>query len=240
MKIKKLALLVLIIPVALILFYYANQMGATRGKIDFVENLDEVAVTIDDEDILFSDLIFYVLFQEQKIEEQARVYNPDSPKDYWNAHTNGMFIEREAKDAILEMAIHDHIMYKRASDAVTVLSSDEKKELEDARSKFWESLYEGQLEKLPLEYEVGNRIMKEIAIIESYEARIANKDDEKTFAGLGWDGYDYKQIKKEHKIKINRKKWDRVVVGDISLTHDNVNYINGLTNEEKEQLKEQK
>lgn len=223
-----------IIPLALILFYYGSLKAGSRGKIDFAQNLNEVAATVDGEDLLLKDLVFYVLFQEQKIEEQARIYNPDNSKDYWNTHTNGEFIEIEAREAVLNMAIHDKIMYKLASENSTVLTSEEKTLLEEARTKFWGSLYEEQLEKLPLDYEEGNRIMKEITLIERYEHQLAAENEDVTFAGLGWDGYDYKEILKEHDVKINKKIWNRVVLGDISLNHDTVNFINGITDEQKE------
>lgn len=235
MKLKRFGFLG-IIPIVIILFFYGNTMSKTKGKLDFVENLDAVAVTVDGEDITLKDLTFYVLFQEQKVEELARIYNPDNSKDYWNTHTNGEFVEIEARHAVLYMAIHDHIMYKLASEEGVVLSSDEKDMLEKARTKFWGSLFEEQLERLPLEYEEGNRIMKNIAIIEAYEEDLVRENPEMTVAGLGWDGYDYEKILKEHHVKINRKIWDRVVLGDISLYHDNVNFINGITDEEKEEM----
>ncbi len=111
---SRIILLIVLIPIAVISIYSATIIGDTRGKIDFANNLDLVAATVDGEDILFEDLRFYILFEEQKVERLARIYNPDSPKDYWNSHTNGEFVDVTAKEAVLEMAIHDHIMYKMA------------------------------------------------------------------------------------------------------------------------------
>lgn len=232
----KLKILVLsgIVPIALILFYYASITAKTKGSIVYTDHLSEVVCKVDDTELTLSDLNFYVLFQECKIEEQARTYNPDSPKDYWNAHTNGEFVQESAKKAVIEMAIHDYIMYELAKEAHVVLSTEEKEALEKARTKFWSSLFDEQLERLPLDYEEGNRIMKEIALIEAYEHRLAAENDEITFEGLHWDGYDYKKIKEEHKVKIHDKLWRRVALGDISLVHENVSYINGMTDEERE------
>lgn len=232
-------MLSVIIPVALILFLYlAKNIGESRGSISYVDNLDEVAFSVDGEDTTLRDMIFYILFQEQKVEEQARIYNPDSPKDYWNAHTNGVFIQMEAKEAVIQMAIHDKIMYDLASENHTVLTSQDKDDLESARTEFWDSLYDEQLERLPLSFEDGNRKMKEIAIIEAYQRKLLKENKEMTRAGLTWDGFDYKQIQKAYNIKINHKLWDKIAIGDISLYHDNVNYINGISDEEKETLRE--
>ncbi len=226
---SRIILLIVLIPIAVISIYSATIIGDTRGKIDFANNLDLVAATVDGEDILFEDLRFYILFEEQKVERLARIYNPDSPKDYWNSHTNGEFVDVTAKEAVLEMAIHDHIMYKMALEANTVLSQEEKQQLEESRTRFWDSLYEIQLQRLPLEYEEGNRIMKNIALVEAYAQDLAKESDTVTYSGLAVHGYDYENIKKEHDIKINKKVWNRVYLGEISLKHDKVNFINGLT-----------
>ena len=37
----------------------------------------------------------------------------------------------------------------------------------------------------------------------------------------------------EHDLKINKKLWNRFVMGDITLNHSKINYINGLTDEDK-------
>lgn len=237
---RRVLLAAVIVTGAVLMFFYANNKGQSKSTFVFQEHLSDVAAWVDGEEITLSDLIFYVLYQEQKIETHAAAYNPDNTKDYWNAHVNGRFVAEQVKESVIGMAIHDRIMYTLASENNTVLTSDDKKRLEDARTTFWDNLYPGQLERLPFSFEEGNAKMKEIALMESYVIDLAKKEPEMTVAGLGWDGYDYEQIEKEHDVRINEKVWDRVRIGDISLLHERTSYINGMTDEELEEFRKNK
>lgn len=227
------------LPLAIIVLAFGFVQGRSRGKLNYTAHLDSVAVTIDGEELTLSDLSFYVLFEECKVEGLARIYNPDSPKDYWNSYTNNAFVNEEAKKAILGMAIHDHIMYTLAKENSTVLNSDQKDALEKARTDFWNDLYDEQLTLLPLSYEDGNRVMKQVIIAEVYQGKLA-KSMGVSYESLVWDGPEFEKLLKEHKVKVNERIWDRVVVGDISLVHENVNFINGLTNARREEIRNSK
>ena len=219
---------------ALVLLYGVYTSYRKHTQIDYIGNLEEVAVTVDGEDLTLEDLGFYVLLQEARIEREAQIYNADSTKDFWNIHVNGIFIQAQAKKTAMNMAVHDRIFYRKASEDGVVLTSEEKQRLEDVRTDFWSDLFDVQQEKLPGTYEGINAAMRKAALAEKYQSGLA-EEMETTFAGLNYDGYDYQQLlKTEHKVKINKKIWDRVVFGDVTLTHDKVNYINGYEGVEKE------
>ena len=55
---------------------------------------------------------------------------------------------------------------------------------------------------------------------------MADRDDT-TYAGYGYDGYDYKNYLSEHEVKINKSVWDRVSIGDNTIDHKSANAING-------------
>ena len=59
-------------------------------------------------------------------------------------------------------------------------------------------------------------------------------------AAYKYDGYYYQQIRDEHQIEINEKLWKKFVLGDVTLKHSTPNYINGLTDEDKEKIKTEK
>lgn len=220
---------ILVIAAVVGLLIYGTYIGyLRRHQIDVLAELDKVAVTVDEEDITLEDLGFYFLYEEQKIEKQAEVYNSKRTKDFWNTHTNGFFLQGQAKEAIIEMAIHDRIMYEEACEAGVVLDADEKATLESRRTDFWADLYDEQHDRIPGSYESVNLTLKQIAIGEKYQMSLAAKMDT-TYAGLSWNGYDYENvIKKEHSVKINKRVWGRVLVGDITLSHEEVGYINAF------------
>ena len=240
MIIKRIAKLIGIIMCVGIIVYALITMGDGRGPLNYNEHLDDVVVTIDGEDVTFRDLAFYILFEERKVEEQAKVYNADYTKDFWNLYTNETFIQSASKDVVIDMAIHDHLFYQLAkAEGMNTLSAEEETDLSYAINDFWEDLLDVQWEKLPCDEETLNEQIKLAAIAEKYQNYLAEEKGP-TQAAYKYDGYYYGQIRDEHSIKINKKLWDKFVLGDITLKHSKINYINGLTDEDKEKIKGKK
>lgn len=232
MRIVKMILILLVI---IAFGYIAIINYNNKSRLVYADHLSDVAVTVDGEDITLEDLMFYVLYEEQLVEEQARIYNPESPKDYWNTHTNGYFLQGQAKEAVIGMAIHDRIFYRQAKESGMLMTTADKELLENARTDFWTSLYDEQIEKMPSDFESVNAVIGQMALAQLYQKKLS-EELSITYSGLNWNGYDYNQIlTKEHKVKYNKKIWDRVIIGDITLTHNKVNYVNGWDSEDEEQ-----
>ncbi len=226
--VRRLVSVILVIGIAGLIFYGSYEGYLRRHSIDVLANLDEPVAIVDGEELTLRDLGFYILYEEHKVEQEATVYNEKRTKDFWNIHTNGFFLQAQAKDAVIQMAIHDRIFYRAAEEAGIVLTSADKQALEDARTDFWADLYDVQHERIPGTYESVNNTMKQIALAQKYQLKLS-KALETTYAGLNWGGYDYDEgIKKEHEIKIIDRTWRRVVLGDITLIHDDVSYINAF------------
>ena len=168
---------VLVALLVLFLIYGIYRSWLRRHQIDYLNNLDEVAVTVDGDELTLGDLGFYVLYEEQKVEKEAEVYNPDNTKDLWNIHTNGYFLQGRIREAVMESAVHDRILYEMAVEEKTVLSMDEKQMVEDRRTDFWTDLYEEQQDRLPGTYESINRTIYRIAVVQKYQRKLAKKMD---------------------------------------------------------------
>ena len=233
MRINKLVKPIVLILCVAVMVYALLTMGNNRAKLDYQEHLEDTAVTVDSEEITFQDLAFYILYEEGKIEEQARIYNPDYTKDYWNLHTNDTFIQLEAKEVVLGMAVHDHLFYQMAvAEGMDTLTDEEEQKLEYRITDFWEDLLDIQWEKLPCSEETINEQIRLAAIAEKYQNYLAEELGPSQ-AAYKYDGYYYQQIMEQHQVKTNDKLWDRLVLGDITLSHGKLNYINGLTDEDK-------
>ena len=233
MRINKLVKPIVLILCVAVMVYALLTMGNNRAKLDYQEHLGDTAVTVDSEEITFQDLAFYILYEEGKIEEQARIYNPDYTKDYWNLHTNDTFIQLEAKEVVLGMAVHDHLFYQMAvAEGMDTLTDEEEQKLEYRITDFWEDLLDIQWEKLPCSEETINEQIRLAAIAEKYQNYLAEELGPSQ-AAYKYDGYYYQQIMEQHQVKTNDKLWDRLVLGDITLSHSKLNYINGLTDEDK-------
>lgn len=208
------------IGLAVAVLAYGVHSMHLREPLDYAENLDAVAVTVDGEEITLRDLYFYVLYEEWVVEEAATVYDDTQTRRFWNIHTNSSFVQEEAKENILGMAVHDAIFYRMSQDWQMVLTSDEKAILDNRRNDFWTDLYDVQLETLPVSYDEVNAAMKRSALAQKAQQRMVDEHEGASYAGYNWDGTDYKRLKEEHTIKINKKVWNRVIIGNVSLRHD--------------------
>lgn len=237
MIIQKLVKPIVLILCVVVIVYALISMGDGRGPLVYNEHLNDTAVTIDGEPVTFQDLAFYILYEEGKVEEQAKIYNEDYTKDYWNLHTNDTFIQEEAKDVVMGMAIHDHLFYQLAvAEGMDNLTESEEADLEFAKTDFWEDRLDIQLEKLPCDEETINEQIKIAAIAEKYQDKLAEEGPSQ--AAYKYDGYYYSLIRDEHSVEINKKLWSKFVLGDVTLEHTKMNYINGLTDEDKKKSKE--
>lgn len=225
-KKKNIAILAGIAAAAVVILFISYE---EKKPIDYEEHSSDTAVTVDGEVMTLSDVAYYVLYEEKTIEEQAEVYNPENTKDYWNLHVDGMFISDEAKNTAIGMAIHDRIFYNAAKKRGMKLSQAEKTALKNSIQDFWMDLLDEQQKNIPTTDEEINQTIEEMALAQKYQTWIAKKHN-RTYHEYDWDGYDYKQLlEKSHTVKINRRIWNRVRMGEISVHHTRVNYINGYT-----------
>ncbi len=210
---------------ALVLFLGVRHYSLVQ-PIVYEEHLSDVAVTVDGDELTLKDLSFYVLYEEQRIESEAEVYNRKNTRDFWNLHANGIFFKSAAKKYVMDMAVHDYLFYKGAMEEKMELSEDEKQAVEDSYNDFLDDLILQQLDSGLYDENQIHETMVKIALGEKYRAYLT-KRDETTYAGYGYDGYDYENYLKDHRVVVNKSIWDRIAIGDNSLVHKSASGING-------------
>lgn len=229
--------LFVIIPIALLivaLLVIVSIRGyKNRERLEFRDHLDDTVVTINGEALLYRELSFYVLYIERVTEDQALVYNPKTPKDWWNSYLNGKFVSVTASETALNMAIHDHIMYNLAEQDDTKLDDNDMLMVYYRTCDFWEDLYDIQLDNLPVSKEEINETIRKIAICDKYQQKRAREESVNSFE-YDYDGYLYNDYLKDNlEIDID-KRYKKLVFGEITLHHSKVNFVNGLTSEIRE------
>lgn len=217
-----------LLAVILLSLYYGFEK---RNPLVYQEHLEDVAVTVDGTKLTMQDLAFYILYEEGRVEQQAMVYNADNTRDYWNLHVDGVFIRESTKTAIMDMAIHDQLFYQFAKERHIALTRNEQKYADNMMADFWMDLLDGQQQKMGVSDEYINASMQKMALAQKYQRKLA-EENQQSYASYNWDGYSYKQLLETRDVKINERLWNRVTVGDISLVHDRVNYINGYDKKE--------
>ena len=227
--------LLIVVPIAVILIavvvYICYRGFKNREAFVFTDHLDDVAVTINGEALTYGELSFYVLYVEQMVEKEARVYNPTSPKDWWNSYVNGTFVSSSASRMAMDMAVHDYIMYELAEADGTTLTDEEEALVAFRQTDFWEDLYDEQLERLPVSREDINESIRRIAVGEKYQEKLTESLGVNNFE-YNYDGYEYKQMLADKYKVVEDDRYGKLVFGEITLHHSKVNYINGLVDKD--------
>lgn len=198
----------------------AIRSGNLRRPLNYPSSLDVVAITVGDTEITLRDMAFYVAYEEMEVEKQAVVYDPEDPNKYWNIHTDGEFVKVAAKNAAIQMAIHDQIFCQMAeADGVTLEASDYEY-IRNSESDFISDLedYEG-LEKLGVTEEDICNSMERVALAQKYQQMYAEMNGENMEA-YDFTGDAYKElVEKNYEYKIKEKIWERIRFGNVILEH---------------------
>ncbi len=217
--------------IVVFILYMGVRHYGTIQPIVYGEHLDDVAVTVDGDELTLRDLSFYVLYEEQTVESEAQVYNKENTRDFWNLHANGIFFKYAAKKYVMEMAVHDHLFYRGAMDEGMTLTEDEKQALSDSYNDFLDDLLLQQKDSGLYDEKMIYDTMEQIVYAEKYRAYLAEREGT-TYGGYGYDGYDYKEYLKEHEVEVNDSVWGRITIGDNSLVHKSASAINGVSSDE--------
>lgn len=216
---KHITTIVLLIAVVISGVYAYRYHQGQKQDIVYREHLDDVAAVVNGNELTFRDLAFYVAYEEQQVEKQAVIYDPERPGKYWNVHTNGEFIRVMARKNAMSMAIHDEIFYEMALKESITLSDDEKKSLENSQKDFWSDLEDVDgAAKLGVTQEEINAAMEKAAIAQKYQEIYAQLNNADT-SDYDFSSGRYKELLEENKYQIKEKMWNRVGMGNVTLDH---------------------
>lgn len=192
--------------------------GQRKTYYTYSNVLDKTVVQVDGNDLTLEDLAFYVIYQEQKVEEQAFLYNPKRTGEYWSIRTRDTYVRESAKEATMNLAIHDEIYYQMALAAGVELDAEDETHLSNTQMDFWSDLPEGTLEKTGVSKDVINESMQKAALAEKYQHLLAAMH-EADFEAYSASGEGYHNLLKEHVCEVQEDVWERVHFGSITLDH---------------------
>lgn len=182
---------------------------------------------------------FYVVYEEREVEKAGADLSCRQYSRLLESPCGWSFYRQDAKDTIMQMAIHDYIYYQKAQAEGMTLDASEQRSLENTISDFWMDLLDDQVDNLPVTDEYIVETMQRIALAEKYQAALAAKKD-RSYTSYSWNGGYYKKWLAKQDVEINDKIWDRVSVGNITLKHDKVNYVNGQDEKDSDENENQK
>jgi hypothetical protein len=199
--------------------FYSYWKGSLRSKLVYPESLDLVAATVNGNELTLRDVAFYVAYEEDEVEQQAYVYNPDDTNIYWNMHANYTYIRKAARNAAIQMAIHDELFYRMALDEGITLNDEEESILAEKSEETWTDLVDyGKDVRLGVTREDMEQTLRKIAYADKMQYIYANMQ------GLDEEDYDftsdsYLDFLGKQDYKISEDVWGRVDFGNVTLTH---------------------
>lgn len=211
-----------IVLLAIIIFFMIATRWENRQRDPLVyrDSLEKEAVTVNGYALTLRELAFYVAYEEAQVEPQAEVYDTEHPTRYWNANMGGSYVRVAARNAAMQMAVHDEIFYRMAVQEKIKLSSEEERYLQRAQEDFWSDLSEnGGDKRMGVTEEDILCSMRKIAYAEKYQ-RIYAELHNRSFEEYDFTGAAYERLLKKQNYKIYEEVWKRVSFGSVSLSHD--------------------
>lgn len=191
--------------------------------IDYKASLEKTAAEVNGTFLTLRDMAFYVTYEEAEVAKQAIEYDEDDPKHYWNTQLNGTYVRVAARNAAIQMAIHDELFYQMAMEEGIELTDEEEKSYRMTEQDFWGDMVDADKDvRIGVSEKDIAETMHKIALAQKYqEIYAALQNDEKDDYNFSEDAY--KQLLEKQKYKINEKVWKRVSFGTITLDYQEEN-----------------
>lgn len=217
---KKRLCITFILAAALVcLVVYSGRQGDKRRKIVYSQSLDLVAARINGEALTLRDLAFYVAYEENQVEQQALAYNCEDTSLYWNTRTDHTYIRIAARNAAIQMALHDELFYQMAQQEEIRLSEEEEELLAASVADFWADLTDDEKEiMLGVEYEDIAESMEKMAYAQKMQF-IYSQLNNTEYETYDFSTDTYAAMLEEQDYKIYEDVWGRVDFGNVTLVH---------------------
>lgn len=214
---RKYLVTVVLLALVIVLGVRAIDLGNLREKLVYKDSLDLVALTVNDTDLNLRQLAFYVAYEEMQVDGKAHIYDPDHPGKYWNLHIDGVFMRIAARDAAMQMAVHDEIFYQMAVEDGVELTQEQRALLENDEADFWNDLqeYDGA-DRMGITREDVHGTMERIAYAQNYQAIYARLQDAE-YEDYDFTGEAYKAFLEECSYKVKDSVWERISFGNVIL-----------------------
>lgn len=214
------------LTVILLLIIVALSVGSSwqtkqRQQIVYSESLDKVAASVNGTSLTLRDIAFYVAYEESEVEKQAFAYDAEHPKKYWGIRLNGSYVYAAARNAIIQMAIHDEVFYQMAQEEEISLTAEEEQALSEKEQEFWQDLVDdGKDTRLGVSEADIQETMRRIAYAQKYQTIYAQMQ-EASYEDYEFSEEAYAALLDEQDYTINKKIVKRLGVGSITLNYQN-------------------
>lgn len=204
--------------IVLVLGAVSISAGGRRNYFVYGDSLEEVAAVVDGNGLTLRDLAFYIAYEENLIEEEAVIYDPQDTGKYWRICSEGSSTRSEGKAAAMELAIHDAIFYQLAQAEGIELNEAEERYAANVQADFWSDFGENISRELGVDKADLEAVMRKLAYAQKYQSLLAKMQDVNV-EEYDISGEKYQELLKEHDWEIREKVWERVHFGSITVAH---------------------
>ena len=183
----------------------------------YTDSLEETVLTVEDEQVSLKEISYYILVAETNYNEAARIYNEDNLHAFWNINLYFKFFRNMAKQSVIDACTRDNIYYQQALKEGYTLSEEALEDIQNRALQEISKLTEQQM-KLT-EYQMSDmvNVLTKISYAREYaESLMAEGYTEQE---LDTDGSKYKEIKQDYSVEINRKIWNNITLGKVTINH---------------------
>lgn len=219
LPVKKWCITVVLLVALAVMGIRSYQKGQGKTMLVYADSLEQVAAEVNGSTLTLRQLAFYVAYEEDEVERQAYIYNPKDTNIYWNLHANNTYIRTAARNAAIQMALHDELFYQLAVEEGVNLSRKEEDTLSEKIREYWTELVDyGKAERLGVDRDDVAQTMRKIAYAQKmqYIYAITQGMDEEDF---GFTADAYQQFLKKQDYTIEEDVWGRVDFGNVTLIH---------------------
>ena len=199
------------------------------NRFEYKDHLDEVVITVDQRNITLREFGYYVYQIEGYTQEQALVYNPDNPAEWWNTHfssgPDSQFVCEYAKDVAVNLCIADEIFYEEAKKQGLELNEDGDEKVKTDTQEMINKMDSVQMSSTGLDEKIISELKKKQLLSTTYAEFLVNtvdfsEYDEDPYKLVNWDGaYYQEEILPKHSVQINDDLLGKIAFGKITVNY---------------------
>ena len=199
------------------------------NRFEYKDHLDEVVITVDQRNITLREFGYYVYQIEGYAQEQALVYNPDNPVEWWNTHfssgPDSQFVCDYAKDVAVNLCIADEIFYEEAKKQGLELNEDGDEKVKTDTQEMINKMDSVQMSSTGLDEKIISEFKKKQLLSATYAEFLVNtidfsEYDEDPYKLINWDGaYYQEEILPKHSVQINDELLGKITFGKITVNY---------------------
>lgn len=217
---KKYVVTIVLAGISLLLLGYTYWRDSDRTKLVYKDSLDREVAEVNGKKLTLSDMAFYVAYEENQVEQQALAYDAGDTSKYWNLHTNGTYVRVAARNATIQMLVHDELFYQMAVAEGIELNDEEEKSLLLSIQDFWYDLENGEKEKrLGIDRQNIENTMRKMMYAQKMQLIYSQ------LQGAAYEDYEfytdsYQAYAKTQDVTIKKDVLKRIRFGNVTLEHE--------------------